>query len=84
MHALASCMGCFLCMYILAIVVLPSCVNFKAPGDEMFLVPHQFILPMLLKIVDDGVFLDETTSAPVLHIQLTSPTSSNVPDQKRL
>ena len=39
---------------------------------------------MLLMISEDGVLVDETTSAPVEHIQLTSSTSSNVPDQNRL
>ena len=34
-------------------------------------------------ISEEGVLVDDTTSAPVEHIQLTRPTSSNVPDQKR-
>ena len=39
---------------------------------------------MLLMISEDGVLADEMTSAPVGHMQLTSSTSSNVPDQNKL
>ena len=34
-------------------------------------------------ISEEGVLAEDTTSAPVEHIQLTRSTSSNVPDQNR-
>lgn len=55
------------------------------PVDELSVVPHQLLrFSMLLMISEDGVLADEMTSAPVGHMQLTSSTSSNVPDQNKL
>ena len=53
------------------------------PVDVVLEVPHQLISPMLSIIAEDGVLADEMTSAPVGHLQLTTPTSSNTPDQNR-
>lgn len=53
------------------------------PVDVVLEVPHQLISPMLSIIAEDGVLADEMTSAPVGHLQLTTLTSSNTPDQNR-
>lgn len=54
-----------------------------SPVDVPLEVPHQLISPMLSMIAEEGVLADETTSAPVGHLQLMTPTTSNTPDQKR-
>lgn len=51
--------------------------------DEESVVPHQFTLPMLLKMAEAGTLKDDTTLAPVGHIQLTMSASSITPDQNR-
>ncbi len=46
--------------------------------------PHHLMSPISLIMAEDGVFEDDTRSAPVEHIQLTSSANSYVPDQNRL
>ena len=61
-----------------------SMIVMRSPVDVLTLeVPHQFISPMLSIMAEDGVLAEETTSAPVGHLQLITATRSITPDQKR-
>ena len=62
----------------------PNMTVMHSPVDvTLDVVPHQFISPMLSMIAEDRVLAEETTSAPVGHLQLITATKSITPDQKR-
>lgn len=46
--------------------------------------PHQVTFPKSLMMIPEGVFVDDTTTAPAEFGLLTSSTILNVPDQKRV